>query len=245
MSIDWWTLGLQTVNIVILVWLLQRFFWTPIAGMIAERRAAAQKALADAQAARDEARAALAGVEKTRAGFAGERDKILADAHAEAEAASAAKSVEATRQAAALVEAAKAGVANDAEAATRAWASRSSDLAVDIAKRLAARLDGPAVRGVFLDWALAAIRALPATARQAATGSSVALEATSATPLDPAEQKRAIQSIGEAFGAPVDIAFKTDPDLIAGLEIRTTHLVVSNSWRADLTRILAELAHDK
>src|SRR5271168_4267798 len=104
MSIDWWTLGLQTVNIVILVWLLQRFFWTPVAGMIAERRAAAQKALADAQAARDEA----------RAGFAGERDKILSDAHAEAESASAVKSVEATRQAAALVEAAKAGVANDA-----------------------------------------------------------------------------------------------------------------------------------
>ena len=44
MSIDWWTLGLQTVNIVILVWLLQRFFWAPIAGMLVERRAAAQKA---------------------------------------------------------------------------------------------------------------------------------------------------------------------------------------------------------
>jgi F-type H+-transporting ATPase subunit b len=245
MSIDWWTLGLQTVNIVILVWLLQRFFWTPVAGMIAERRAAAQKALADAQAARDSARAALADIQRTRAGFAAERDKILADARLESERAGAAKLAEAARQAAALVEVAKAGVAKDAEAATRAWASRSSDLAVDIAKRLAARLDGPAVRGVFLDWALAAIRALPATARQAATGSSVTLEATSATPLDPAEQKRATQSIGEAFGAPVDLAFKTDSELIAGLEIRTAHLVVSNSWRADLTRILAELAHDK
>ena len=31
MTFDWWTLGLQTVNILILVWLLQRFFWTPIA----------------------------------------------------------------------------------------------------------------------------------------------------------------------------------------------------------------------
>jgi F-type H+-transporting ATPase subunit b len=67
----------------------------------------------------------------------------------------------------------------------------------------------------------------------------------SATPLDPAEQERAMQLIGEAFGAPVDIAFNTDPGLIAGLEIRTDHLVVSNSWRADLTHILAELAHDK
>ena len=45
MTFDWWTLGLQTVNIVILVWLLQRFFWAPIAGMIAERRAASQQPL--------------------------------------------------------------------------------------------------------------------------------------------------------------------------------------------------------
>src|SRR5580658_7333394 len=85
MTIDWWTLGLQTVNIVILVWLLQRFFWAPIAGMLVERRAAAQKALADAQAARDSARAALADIQRTRAGFAAERDKILADARLESE----------------------------------------------------------------------------------------------------------------------------------------------------------------
>ena len=27
MTIDWWTLGLQTINVAILVWLLKRFFW--------------------------------------------------------------------------------------------------------------------------------------------------------------------------------------------------------------------------
>jgi F-type H+-transporting ATPase subunit b len=245
MTIDWWTLGLQTVNIAILVWLLQRFFWTPIAGMIAERRATAQKSLTDAKAVREEARGALADIERTRASFAEERGRILAAARAESERAGAAILAEAAKQAAALVEAAKADVAKDVDAATSAWASRSSDLAVDIAKRLAARLNGSAVRVAFLDWALAAIRALPATARQVAPGTSITLEATSATPLDPAEQKRAIQLIGDAFGAPVDIAFKTDPDLIAGLEIRADHLVVSNSWRADLTHILAKLAHDK
>src|ERR1700685_1276415 len=110
MAIDWWTLGIQTVNIVILVWLLQRFFWTPIAGMIAERRATAQKALNDAQAARGEARAALADIEHIRAGFAEERGRVLADARAESERAGAAILAEAGKQAAALVETAKAGV---------------------------------------------------------------------------------------------------------------------------------------
>ena len=114
---------------------------------------------------------------------------------------------------------------------------------MEIAKRLAARLDGPAVRSVFLEWALAAIRQLPDTARRAAAQSSGAIEATSATPLDPAEEARTTQSIVAAFGAPVAIRFTTDPSLIAGLELRADHLVVANSWRADLIRILAELAH--
>jgi F-type H+-transporting ATPase subunit b len=36
-----------------------------------------------------------------------------------------------------------------------------------------------------------------------------------------------------------------DPTLIAGLELRGPHFVVANSWRADLAKILADLAHDK
>src|SRR5580704_8990409 len=103
MSIDWWTLSLQTVNIVILIWLLQRFFWRPVAAMIAERRVAAQKALADAEAARDKAKLDLIDINKTRVGFAAEREKILAEARATAEHASAAKLAEADQQAAALV----------------------------------------------------------------------------------------------------------------------------------------------
>ena len=244
MTIDWWTLGLQTVNVVILIWLLQRFFWKPIAAMIAERRLEAQNALTDAQAARANAQASLAEIEKTRAGFAQERDKVLADARSEAERASAAKAVEATQQAAAIVDAAKARVADNAAAATKSWASRSSDLAMTIAGRLAARLDGPTVRGAFLDWALTAIRALPADTRKAA-GVSGTLHATSATPLDADEQTHARQSIDGAFGSPVDIAFETDPLLIAGLEIRADHLAVGNSWRADLATIRTELALDK
>ena len=245
MTLDWWTMGLQTVNIVILVWLLQRFFWKPIAAMIAERRAAAQSALSEAKATRDKAALELAAVDKTRAGFAAERETILGRAREEASQESAAKLTEARRQADALVAAARDSVEKDTAAAPRVWATRSSDLAVDIAKRLAARLDGPSVQSVFLDWAVKAVRALPETTRAAVAGSAGALVTTSATPLDAAAQTRTTQMIGEAFGSPVRVVFKTDPDLIAGLELRTEHLVVANSWRADLANVLAGLAHDK
>jgi F-type H+-transporting ATPase subunit b len=244
MTIDWWTLGLQTVNVGILVWLLGRFFWRPVAAMIEQRRATAQQTLADAEAKRNEAVAALAEVEQIRAGFAQEREAILAAAHDAAERARAARLEQATKEAASLQAAAKAEIESEQKAADQVWAERASRLAVDIAERLAGRLEGPAVRAAFLDWLLREIRAMPQPTRQALAENGVSLEAISATPLDPADQERYRELIGEAVAAHPQIAFKSDPTLIAGLELRGPHLVVSNSWRADLSQILADLTHD-
>ena len=244
MTIDWWTLGFQTVNVVILVWLLKRFFWRPIAAMIEQRRATAQRTLAEAEAARREAADALGEIERTRAGFAKERETILATAHEEAERARTARLDEAAKEVAVLEAAAKSAIEKEKEAVEKVWTERSSRLAVEIAERLVSRLDGPAVRATFLDWLLKEIRTLPDAARQAVAAKGAVLEAISATPLDPADQERYRELIGEAFGAHPQISFKTDPALVAGMELHGPHLVVNNSWRADLTKILADLSHD-
>ncbi len=244
MSIDWWTLGIQAINVTILIWLLGRFFWRPVADMIEQRRAAAQKVLADAEAKRGEAAEALAQIERTRAGFGAEREAILAAAHADAEQVRAALLAAAAKDAAALQAAAQATIAKEREATEKAWAQRANRLAVDIAGRLVARLDSPVVDAAFLDWLLQEIRKLPAPTRDAAVANGSALEAISAAPIDPADQERYRTLIGEALGARPQVTFKVDPELIAGLELHGPHLAVSNSWRADLTKILAELAHD-
>ncbi|MGB7973009.1 MAG: ATPase, partial [Roseiarcus sp.] len=70
MTIDWWTLSFQAINVLILIWLLAHFFWRPVAAMISERRDAAQKTFADVEAKRAEAAAALADIARTRAGLA-------------------------------------------------------------------------------------------------------------------------------------------------------------------------------
>lgn len=244
MIIDWWTLGFQTINVLILIWLLERFFWKPVAAAIAQRRETARKTLAEADAKRAEAATALADIARTRAGFAEERDAILKTARQAAEQAHAARLRDAAKEAVALEAAAKAAIIRDRDAAETAWAERASHLAVDIARRLAARLAGPAVESAFLDWLLTEIRNLPDAARQAVAASSATIEASTATPLTPADQQRYSKLIGEAFGASLSVAFRVEPDLIAGLELRGPHLVVTNSWRADLARILADIAHD-
>jgi F-type H+-transporting ATPase subunit b len=245
MTIDWWTLGFQTVNVAVLIWLLGRFFWRPVAAMIERRRASSEQILADAEAHRAQADAALAEIERTRAGFAGEREAILAAAREAAERETAARRDEAVKEAAAVEAAGRAAIESERQAAERAWAERAAHLAVEIAGRLAARLDGEAVRAAFLDWLVAAIRALPEEKRRVAAADGGAIEAISAAPIDPAEQERCRKRIAEALGADPQIAFAIDPSLIAGLELKGPHLVVANSWRADLDRILADIAHDE
>ena len=244
MTIDWWTLGIQAVNVLILVWLLGRFFWRPVAAMIEQRRATAQQLLTEAEAKRSQAADALAEIERTRAGFDKERETIIAVARDAAEHARQELLASAAKEAAALSAAATSAIARQRDAAEKVWSERASQLAVEIAKRLLGRLDGPVVSEAFLGWLLQEIRMLPEPVRNAMTADGIVLDLISATPIDPADQERYGQAIGAAFGARPGITFKTDPALIGGLELRGPYLVVNNSWRADLTRIVAGLAHD-
>jgi len=238
MTIDWWTLAIQTINVAILVWLLQRFFWRPVAAMIEQRRQTTLAALASANATKAKAEAALKDIEATRAGFAKEREATLTAASNAAEQVRTAVLADAAKRAAEVEAAAREATEKERRAAEAEWSDRSSRLAVEIAGRLAARLDGAAVRAGFLDWLLKAIADLPGQERQAAN-----LEVISATALDPREQAHAAELIGKAFGGNPVITFTTDSSLIAGLELRGPHVIVSNSWRADLMKILGDLTH--
>ena len=145
----------------------------------------------------------------------------------------------------ALREAAKAEIARVADAAAKARADQVAGLAVDMAARLAARLDGPAVRQAFLGWLVGEIQAMPETARQAVERSDDgALELVSAAALDPAEQAQVAGAVAQAFGGSPAITFTTDPTLIAGFELRGPHFSLRNSWRADLDRIREGLRDD-
>lgn len=244
MTIDWWTLGIQAVNVIILVWLLARFFWRPVAAMIEQRRAAARQIMIEAETKLRQATDVLAEVERTRAGFEKERETIIAAAHEAAEQGRMALLASAAKEAAALQVSARTAFEKEKSAAEQAWAERANRLAVEIAGRLVARLSGAAVSNAFLDWLLREIRNLPDPVRNAVAANGVALETISATPIEPADQERYRTLIGSAFGIRPQISFKVDPALIAGLELHGPHLVINNSWRADLANILADLAHD-
>lgn len=240
MMLDWWGLGLQAVNVLILVWLLSRVFWRPMAAAIARRQDAAQALLTQAETAKDAAEMAQAEVDAARADIANAREAILAEAKAVADAETQAALREARSRADALLSAAHSTAARDTEAARKQTATRAAALSAEMAARLLRAFDTPEVRAAFFSKLVAAIAELSTADRTALLASPIEIVAAS----DPGEAARAEieEAVRDGLGGTPEVSLTIDPDLIAGLELRTAHFVLHNSWQADLASLLKEVA---
>ena len=126
-------------------------------------------------------------------------------------------------------------------AAQKQQRSQAADLSVEIASRLLGQLDTPAVHAAFLDLLITALAAMSEKDRAALCATDKSIDLVSATDLNPAEKTGVTKAVAAALGCSPDLRFVTDPDLIAGLELRTAHFEVHNSWRSDLDAIRKDL----
>lgn len=243
MTIDWWTLGLEAVNVAVLIWLLARFFWRPLAAMIEDRRVAAAKDLTEAAAKRAEAEKALSEIAATRAGLTKEREAMLVAAAGDADKEHAARLAQATGEIEALRAAAHAAILKQKEDAGKAWREQAAKLAVDIAGRLVAGLGSTVLLGPFLDGLLREVEMLPDTQRHDLARET--LQVVSAQPLRPEEQTQCRERLTAVLGETPELSFAQDPALIAGLSLHGSNLIIGNTWRGDLDRILADLSHER
>jgi F-type H+-transporting ATPase subunit b len=243
MAIDLWGLGLQAINFLVLVWLLSRVFWRPVAAAITRRQETAAAVLETARSTQARADAALQEAEQARADIATQRTALLDHAAQEARAATEAALKAAKAEAKDILAAAQTTVAQEAEAARKASAQEASDLSLTIAGHLLGRLDGPAPRAAFLAQLTRAIADLPDRQRAdlAASGGIEIITATDATP----DHDAITIAVHAALGTTPDLRFATDPDLIGGIELRSPHLVIHNSWQADLAQIRRAVADDR
>ena len=236
MTIDFWGLGLQAFNVVILVWLLSRVFWRPIADAIARRQQTTKEILHEVKENQARANRTLSEVTELRAGITAEREAMLARAATEAQDAARSTRDETKREATKLIDAAKQTIARDAELAADSQAAQAATLSVEIASKLLNRLDTPVIHSAFLTLLIGAIQKMPAQDREALTGNDTSL--VSASELTSGEKNYVTKAIHDALRKTPKLHFATDPELIAGLELRTPHFALKNSWQADLKQIL-------
>lgn len=245
MKIDWWTLALETINVLILVWLLARFLFKPVARIIARRQEEAAKLLSDAETAKNAAQAAANEAAKARSSLADERDKMLSQAREAASIEREAVLREARAAAQNIKAEGESQLARERAEAEQQLTEKASQLALDIAHRLLDRLPGTRHVDGFLEGLLTKLRALDPRLRdnliQAANGGAT-IEILSAAPLADETADRCRSSMHDVFGKHLQLVFQVDPGVIGGLELRGPGIVISNSLRADLERLREQLA---
>jgi F-type H+-transporting ATPase subunit b len=243
MRIDWWTLALQTANVLILIWLLAKFLFRPVAEIVARRQDQANKLLADAAEACRQVTDERSSLERAHADMGAVRDKVMAGAHTEAEIERAALLARTNEEMTKLRSEARAAILRDRLAMEKTLIDHARSLSVDIARRVLTRV-GPAVEvDVFLAGLCEQIRALSPHERAAFAPLDQAdsVEVVTAAPLDSDAAEHVRRAVTEAFGSKLALMFRSEPAVIAGIELYSRHTVIRNSWRNDLERIQGEL----
>ncbi|WP_051516510.1 F0F1 ATP synthase subunit delta [Herbaspirillum sp. RV1423] len=247
MKFDWWTLALQTINVLVLLWVLQHFLFRPVQAMIAQRQKDLQKLAGDAATEKQNAAQQRLALEGERNALAGEREQTLAAARSEAREAGQALLAQAAGDIAQRNAAAQAALGQERAEAESALQLAAAGLAENIVKRLLERLPEAVADEHFLPGACEAIAGLGAGERKLLLEADArnAIEVVSAHPLAPEAQATMQQTLNAALGSPFPLHFSCDAALLAGIELRFRHVVVSSNWAADLRQIMATLTQDQ
>ena len=236
MQFDWSTFALEVLNFFVLLWLLRRFLYRPILGVIQTRQARIEASLADAHrieaeavATRDqlEARKSDWEAEKTKAHalleqeIAAERERLLCkldEELAESKARRAAHEARECQEAMQTME-------------HQALASGSR-----FVTRLLERLASPELESRLLAASLEDMARLPAAEVDTLKNALAAngLEVVSAFPLPPEARARLESRLAELAGQPVHPVYREESALLAGLCIHAGALMLSASLRDEL-----------
>jgi len=244
MHLDWWTIGLQTINFGILVWLLHRFLYKPVLGMIEARQTEIARLRGEARALEDKAKAQLAAIEAERAGIAAEREAALKAAAAQAQEMAAARRAQAESEAAALLEAARKSLATERERALEEARRIALDLGAGFAQRLLAEVPMPLRAEAWIERIEEHINALAKPERDALTrqlANGAGLTVVTAAPLPAATADAWRERLRRPLGNAIAITFEVNPEIIAGAELHFPTAVLRFSWQSALAAARSEL----
>lgn len=223
MLIDWFTVGAQALNFIILVWLLKRFLYKPILNAVDAREKLIAAKLADADAKDAKAQSERDTFQQKNEAFDKQRAALLSQATEEAAAEGDKLLDEARKAAEALSAKQRQALRSDAKSLSQAVRRRTQEEVFAIARKTLKDLAGADLEAQMGEVFTRRLRGMAGKAK-ATFGAALRSGAgpvllRSAFDL-PAKQRAAIQTaLDESFSAQVKIRFETAPDLVSGIEL--------------------------
>jgi F-type H+-transporting ATPase subunit b len=252
MLIDWFTVGAQVLNFVILVWLMKRFLYKPILNAIDARERRIAKELADADAKRAEAKKERDEFEQKNEEFDQQRAALLKRATDEANAERQRLFEEARQAADALSAKRQETLRNDAKSLNQAISRRTQQEVFAIARKALTDLATTGLEERLGEVFTRRLRELDgeAKAKLAAALKTASDPALVRSAFDlPAEQRAAIQNaLNETLSAEIRVRFETAPDVVSGIELTANGQKVAWSIADYLTSLekgVGELLKEK
>jgi F-type H+-transporting ATPase subunit b len=225
MLIDWFTIGAQALNFLILVWLMKRYLYRPILNAIDAREKRIATELADADTKKAEAQKERDAFNHKNEEFDQQRAALLAKATDEAKAEGQRLLDEARQAADTLSTARQKALSDDALTLNQAITRRTQEEVFAITRKTLADLATTSLEERMGEVFTRRLRAMNGEVKQGFAGalktSSEPAVVRSAFDL-PADQRAEIQNaINETFSADIHLRFETAPDLISGIELTT------------------------
>ncbi len=240
MQIDWWTLALQAINFLVLVWLLWRFLYQPVREVIEKRKQLAEQAFAEAAGKEAEAEAARQRFEEERARLAQERQDMLKKMHEELEAERDQVVEHGRREADQLMEAARESIDEERETALAQVREQVAELAAELASDLLRKVGAKASSDVFLEQIEKRLKELAADERDRLqkdlAADAARLTVVTAAPLAPEDRERWINRLNASLGCQDKTEFATDPAILGGVELRFPRAVLKLTWADQLEK---------
>jgi len=252
MLIDWFTVGAQALNFLILVWLMKRYLYKPIRHAIDEREKRIAAELANADAKKAEAKKEHDEFQHKNAEFDQQRAALLSKATGEAEAERQRLLDEARKAAVALNSKRQEALRSEEHALHQAIRQRTQQEVFAIARKALTDLATTSLEERLGEVFTRRLREMDGKAKE---GLGAALKTASdpavvRSTFDlPAEQRAAIQNaLNETFSAEIRVRFETAPDLISGIELLTNGQKVAWSiadYLASLEKGVDEVLKEK
>jgi len=222
MLIDWFTVGAQVLNFIVLVWLMKRFLYRPVLDAIDAREKLVAGELADAGQRQSEARSERDEFEQKNRAFDTERAALLSTAAAEANT-ERARLLDAARLSADdLTIRRQEAMQSDAHELSRSIAQRAQQEVFAIARKALSDLAGASLEERVTEVFVNRLRALdaPVKAGLASAIRTAGQAALLRSAFDlPAPQREALQqALDESFSMALELRFETAPALVGGIE---------------------------
>lgn len=222
MLIDWFTVGAQVLNFIILVWLMKRFLYQPILNAIDAREKRIADELADADAKRAEASEERSEFQRKNEEFDQQRSALMSQATNDAAAERKGLLDAAHKEADQLSQKRSTALRREQNTLHHQLTQNTTQEVFAIARKVLGDLAGESLEQRMSEAFAQQVRDL----NEEMKANLREVFATSETPLLrsafalPTEQGEAIQSaINETLGTKVQLRFETSPDLVSGIEL--------------------------